>query len=91
MLLCRGRTGCEESSNLVTSVLLHKWNKFHHPLRVYYVFYLYHKHLVYNSGATGTGDVMHCTNNTLFTQWENKVHSLGFFDHTQNNQITSHR
>lgn len=72
--------GFEESIHLVTSVLLHKWDKFHGPLQVYYAFYLYHKHLVYNSGAAGTGDVTHCTNIILFKQWENKLYSLGFFD-----------
>lgn len=81
VVVCRRRVGCEESVHLVNSVLLSKWNKFHHPLQVHYVFYLYHKHLVHNSGTAGTGDVMHCTNNILFIQWENKVHSLGFFDH----------
>lgn len=65
----------------VNSVLLGKGNKFHHPLQVHSVFYLYRSHLVQESEAAGTGDVMHCTNSILFIQWENKVHSLGFFDH----------
>lgn len=82
VVVCWGRAGCEESIHWVNSVLLSKWNKFHHPLQVHSVFYLYRSHLVQDSGAAGTGDVMHCTNSILFIQWENKVHSLGFFDHT---------
>lgn len=81
VVVCWGRVGREESIRWVNSVLLSKWNKFHHPLQVHSVFYLYHSHLVQDSGAAGTGDVMHCTNSILFIQWENKVHSLGFFDH----------
>lgn len=81
VVVCRGRIGREESIRWVNSVLLGKWNKFHHPLQVHSVFYLYRSHLVQDSGAAGTGDVMHCTNSILFIQWENKVHSLGFFDH----------
>lgn len=82
VVVCWGRAGREGSIHWVNSVLLSKWNKFHHPLQVHSVFYLYRSHLVQDSGAAGTGDVMHCTNSILFIQWENKVHSLGFFDHT---------
>lgn len=82
VVVCWGRAGREESIHWVNSVLLGKWNKFHHPLQVHSVFYLYRSHLVQDSGAAGTGDVMHCTNSILFIQWENKVNSLGFFDHT---------
>lgn len=82
MLLCAEVELGVKKAFIELTVLLGKWNKFHHPLQVHSVFYLYCSHLVQDSGAAGTGDVMHCTNSILFIQWENKVHSLGFFDHT---------